>query len=244
MVRKMNLVNSDSVDSLSSHTILYCWSRSSGYGGTEASRSARKIRLTSDLLGAIRMEGHRNVPADHSANVRVVSDSLGKPELYIGTRKGPAVSFSYAPHRIWATACSDATGLGIDVADPSDFGEGYPYHRVFHKDELGLALEVCDGKRKEAAALLWSVKEAILKALGCGLHLIDPLEVRVFQAFGTNDSPQWYAQVDDEARSKVPRFGESGLPVSVFRRERNWVSLAAIFHRGSGQVRLKCLGQV
>ena len=38
---------------------------------------------------------------------------------------------------------------------------------------------LCDEGPSVLCALLWSVKEATVKALGCGFHLLDPLDIEV-----------------------------------------------------------------
>jgi phosphopantetheinyl transferase len=39
---------------------------------------------------------------------------------------------------------------------------------------------LCGGDAADAAALLWALKEAAVKALGVGFHLLDPLAVEAF----------------------------------------------------------------
>lgn len=102
--------------------------------------------------------------------------ALGQPLLRLGGQPGPAVSFSQSAGRVWA-ALTPAGQVGLDAAQPSEFEESYPVARVFRTAELGWARPFCRGDNSRAAALLWALKEAAVKALGVGFHLLDPLEV-------------------------------------------------------------------
>ena len=104
--------------------------------------------------------------------------ALGRPCLNVGGREGPSLSFSHGEGRLWA-AMSAAGGVGIDVAFPEEFEDGYPFARAFGMVELDCARAFCRGDRARGAALLWAVKEASVKATGAGFNLLDPLEVRV-----------------------------------------------------------------
>ncbi len=106
--------------------------------------------------------------------VQLVHDALGRPHLLLGEHRGPAISFSKAGEEVWAALCGDGSDIGIDVAGSAEFQEGYPVHRVFHEQELHQALELAGGDLAKAAALLWSIKEAVAKALGCAFHLVRP----------------------------------------------------------------------
>jgi len=105
--------------------------------------------------------------------------ALGQPRLTLGGQPGPAVSFSQAAGRIWA-AMTSAGQVGVDVALPWEFAEGYPMARAFRPGELDWARPLSGDDTACAAALLWALKEAAVKALGVGFHLLDPLAVEVF----------------------------------------------------------------
>ena len=49
--------------------------------------------------------------------------------------------------------------------------------RAFRPAELDWARPLSGGDTAGAAALLWALKEAAVKALGVGFHLLDPLAV-------------------------------------------------------------------
>jgi hypothetical protein len=104
--------------------------------------------------------------------------ALGRPRLFLGEQPGPAVSFSQAAGRIYA-ALTCTGQVGVDAAQPAEFEAGYPMARAFRPAELDWARPLNGGTTAGAAALLWSLKEAAVKALGVGFHLLAPLAVEV-----------------------------------------------------------------
>jgi hypothetical protein len=114
-----------------------------------------------------------------SRPVTLETTVLGQPRLRLNREPGPAVSFSQAAGRVWA-ALAPVGQVGVDAALPSEFGAGYPMARVFRSAEFDWARPLCGGDTAGAAALLWALKEAAVKALGVGFHLLDPLAVEAF----------------------------------------------------------------
>ncbi|OGR26417.1 MAG: hypothetical protein A2139_10285 [Desulfobacca sp. RBG_16_60_12] len=109
-------------------------------------------------------------------SVSLAKTALGQPRLLLKGRPGPAISFSLAAGRLWA-AMAPAGQVGVDLALPSEFEESYPWARAFQPAELAWARPLNGGDIAGAAALLWALKEAAVKALGVGFHLLDPLAV-------------------------------------------------------------------
>jgi hypothetical protein len=105
--------------------------------------------------------------------------ALGQPRLFLGGQPGPAVSFSQAAGRIYA-AMTHTGQVGIDAAMPAEFEPGYPMARAFRPAELDWARPLSGGNTSGAAAWLWTLKEAAVKALGVGFHFLDPLAVEAF----------------------------------------------------------------
>ena len=166
--------------------------------GHSVSRTADKIHLVSVLME--HLEGIKDSPwtdcrfsnrADFP--IQVVHDPLGRPQLLLGECKGPAISFSEGGENVWAALCGDGSDIGIDVAGTDEFHRGYPFHRGFHPQELQHTLRLAGGDMAKASALLWSVKEAVVKALGCAFHFVDPLQITVYpSAEGTVDADGGY----------------------------------------------------
>ena len=85
--------------------------------------------------------------ADRAAfPIQVVRDLLGKPHLLLGEYRGPAISFSEGGGKVWVALCGDESDIGIDVAGTDEFHGEYPFHRVFHSQELQHALRLAGGR--------------------------------------------------------------------------------------------------
>ena len=141
--------------------------------------------------------------------------------------RGPAISFSTAGEEVWAAICGDESDIGIDVAGSAEFPEGYPVHRVFHVQELHQALGLAGGDLAKAAALLWSVKEAVAKALGCAFHLVNPRDIHVDPSAAEEGGPAFSVRLTGNALECFPManrpahhgtFAAPGRDVAFHRR--------------------------
>ena len=155
--------------------------------------------------------------------IEIVSDSLGKPHLLIDGSEGPSVSFAYEGHTMWVAVGRRGSNVGIDAAQSASFMGNYPFHRVFQEGELGNG-----GKREEAAALIWSAKEAVVKALGCGFHLVDPLHLRVEKSSGDHEASLLKVYLTDKARERCQLQAKDPVPVWILRHSGMWVSVASV----------------
>lgn len=158
--------------------------------------------------------------------LQLVYGPLGRPQLHLGESRGPAISFSRGGGKIWAALSGDESAVGIDVAGSAEFQGAYPLQRVFHPDELHHALQVTDGDREEAAALLWSVKEAVVKALGCGFHLVDPRQISVYPSTGGEGCFTFPVGLSGKALGRFPLASGRFLRVHSLLREKMWLSIA------------------
>lgn len=183
------------------------------FTSTDESRDGARSFLTRSLLAALAQSDPRwNVPA-YEDTITLKKSPLGKPCLVLGGTQGPALSFSHGQGRLWA-AMSSIRDVGIDVAYPEDFDGAYPFERAFRPEERECARDLCPDDMARGAALIWSAKEAAVKATGEGFNFIDPLAVRVGS----------------------PQFREDGVlfdvwadrPVAAWARTegRGWLSLA------------------
>jgi len=138
-----------------------------------------KERLVQRLLAGLPglQTGGAGQPAP--GTVSLETTALGQPRLFLGGQPGPAVSFSQAAGRIYA-ALTPAGQVGVDAAMPAEFEADYPMARVFRPAELAWARPLVGGPSAGAAALLWALKEAAVKALGVGFHFLEPLAVEAF----------------------------------------------------------------
>ena len=158
--------------------------------------------------------------------IRVVSGLLGRPHLHLGESRGPAISFSRGGGKMWGALSGDESDVGIDVAGSAEFQGAYPLQRVFHPEELHHASKVTDGDREEAAALLWSVKEAAVKALGCGFHLVDPRQIFVHPSDGGEGGVTFPVCLSGKALARFPLASGRFLRVHSLPRETMWLSIA------------------
>ena len=183
---------------------------------------------------------HCQSPSGDALTIQVVHGPLGKPHLLLGENRGPAVSFSEGGGRLWAAICEDDSDIGIDAAGPDEFPKDYPHHRAFHLQELQHALRLTGGNMENASALLWSVKEAAVKALGCGFHLVDPREIHVSPSpervtertteLATGQGGGYFFSVGLSGRALL-RFSAASrwfLPVHSLPQRQIWISIALL----------------
>jgi len=159
----------------------------------------------------------------------VVRGPLGKPHLLLGEHLGPAISFSEGGGNVWAAICGDRSDIGIDVAGTDEFRKGYPFHRVFNDQELQHALRLADGELGCASALLWSIKEAVVKALGCALHLVEPLQIKVYPAVAGGDGGYTFpARLTGKALMRFPMGAGRSIWVRSFPHAKMWLSISLL----------------
>jgi hypothetical protein len=162
--------------------------------------------------------------------LQVVCGLLGRPHLTLGECRGPAISFSVGGGKIWAALCGDESEIGIDVAGTDEFRREYPFHRVFHAQELRHALGLADGNLEKASALLWSIKEAVVKALGCGFHLFDPRQIYVYQSIGEEGICTFPIGLSRRALVQFPVGVSRSIWVRSLPQAKMWLSIA-LFNR-------------
>jgi hypothetical protein len=160
--------------------------------------------------------------------IQVVHDPLGKPHLRLGAHRGPSISFCEGGGKVWAALCGDESDVGIDVAEAAEFQGNYPFHRVFNAEELQHSLNLVGGDLDEASALLWSVKEAAVKALGCAFHLVDPLQIHVEPATGWDDGFAFPVRLSGKALARFPIGAGLSLWVRSVPLAKRWLSIAVL----------------
>ena len=177
-------------------------------------------------------------PARDMDPIRVARDQLGKPHLLRGEFRGPAISFSGGGGNVWAALSGDESDLGIDVALAEEFHGDYPVHRVFHPEELHHALRVAGGDREHASALLWSAKEAVVKALGCAFHLVEPRHVTVCPSAegwaGVDGGYTFRVGLSGKALARYPLAVSRSLRVRSLPQNNRWLSIAVLNREPTG----------
>jgi phosphopantetheinyl transferase (holo-ACP synthase) len=160
--------------------------------------------------------------------IQVVRGPLGRPHLLLGKYRGPAISFSDGGGNVWAALCADESDIGIDAAGTDEFHGEYPFHRVFHPQELQHALRLAGGDLAKASGLLWSVKEAVVKALGCGFHLVDPRQITVYPSAGEDGGYTFPVGLSGKALTRYPIDAGRSLWVHSLPRRKLWLSIALL----------------
>jgi hypothetical protein len=89
------------------------------------------------------------------------------------------------------------------------------------------------GDVENASALLWSIKEAVVKAMGCAFHLVAPLHVHVSPSAGGD----WRGCIFPVCISREPPLrsppgGSRSIWVRSYPSEKMWLSIA-LLHRQS-----------
>jgi len=170
--------------------------------------------------------------SNRAAPIQVVRGLLGRPHLLLGEDLGPAISFSESGGKVWAALCGDASDIGMDVAGPDAFRREYPFHRAFHSQELQHALRLAGGDLEKASALLWSIKEAVVKALGCAFHLVDPRQITVYPsaggAVGGNGGYTFPVGLSGKALMRFPIAADRFLWVRSLPQRKVWLSIALL----------------
>ncbi len=206
--------------------------------GISTNRAGQKHRLVSILwdhlvaLDSPLCKHFQSSDKDAFA-IQVVHDPLGKPHLWFGEYRGPAISFSECGGKVWAAICIDKADIGIDVAGADEFQGDYPFHRVFQEEELQNALSLTDGDMGNAAALLWSVKEAVVKALGSAFHLVNPLQIGVYQPTACEGGYTFSVSLSGKALRRFPLSAETLLVCSL-PLEKMCLSIAILDRRLTG----------
>jgi len=166
--------------------------------------------------------------------IQVVCGLLGRPYLLVGESRGPAISFSMSGVKVWAALSGDDSDIGIDVAGADEFQREYPYQRVFQPLELQHAVLLTGGNLEEASALLWSIKEAVVKALGSAFHLVDPRQITVYPtaggATGEDGGYTFPVGLSGKARVRFPLAASHSLWVRSIPLSKMWLSIAHV-HR-------------
>ena len=211
--------------------------------GCRTKRAADKNRLVSVLVDHVAAMENPPWQCRHWCDgaappIHVTHSPLGRPELLVEAARGPAISFSEGGGKVWAALCGDASDIGIDAASADEFRGEYPLHRVFHDQELHHVLRLTGGDVANASALLWSIKEAVVKALGCAFHLVAPLQVNVYPSAGGD----WRGYIFPVCISRKtflrsPPGASRSIWVRSYPLEKMWLSIALLnrqSRRGDG----------
>jgi len=207
-----------------------------GYGTNGAEAKHRLVSTLWDHLVATESPLWKRSQSSDSAAfpTQVVCGLLGRPHLLLGDYRGPAISFSEGGGKVWAALSGDESDIGIDVAGRDEFQGEYPFRRVFHPEELNHALRLAGGDLAEASALLWSIKEAVVKALGCAFHLVEPRHITVYPSAGGGGGYTFPVGLSGKALVRFPQAAGRSLWVRSLPQGKLWLSIALWNRRPAG----------
>lgn len=195
------------------------------------SRKENKKRLLAALLERFReTRKHLDTTSGNDPlSAHLNYDRMGKPRLMLNGGLEPGISFSHCDRMTLGALAQPGFAVGIDAARADEFGRGYPFHRVFSSGELEPLLEKTGQNINESAALIWSAKEAFVKALGCGYHLFSPLGVRVsLRHWEPPNSAKLQVSLSETVLESVPSGVRSHIEIASFRFIDAWVSAALL----------------
>ena len=185
--RRLDENRSEEFCSLRTDVLYASVSNRSVYPGAEPLGEIKRQVVRSLMVSAI----ERGMPGANFSHLDdripdIQKDSLGRPTLKDSNNENWSISFSYGRKKLWGAICSRNLNCGIDVTYPEEFAKSYPFHRAFRDSELYLLSSSLSLSAIESAAFAWSVKESVVKALGVGFHLCDPLDLEVtgIQSYG------------------------------------------------------------
>lgn len=181
------------------------------------------LQMKKEFLAALIQEHY---PSKSTQDLTLVKNRWGKPLLLLDGAPGPGVSFSWSAGQWWAALGTTSSWIGLDAATPREFTGAYPVHKVFRSEEWQAATSLTGGDREEAAALLWSVKEAVVKARGCGYHCFGPRQILVEVAGLGEHGPRWRGRLEVPGPDPDLPGSPETLPVASIRLHQVWLSVA------------------
>ncbi len=186
-----------------------------------------KERLASHLVGLFH-EKRRQKGSSHavgSGAPRLSKTRFGKPILISDQHSALTLSFSYVQADAWGAISELPWVCGVDAASVRDFDDKFPVEKVFSPDEFE-AGRLVEKDRNSVIALLWSAKESVVKAVGCGFHLIPPraIELRIVSA--SPDILNVVVSLPKRSGGRGLLCASTNVDVVSFRRGRAWISVA------------------
>jgi phosphopantetheinyl transferase len=206
--------------------------------GDRSAKEEAKLRLAQELWNRACLQRADCTRDRRDLPVELSNDRLGRPRLVVDGREHHSISFTRLSDLIWG-ALSFGTLIGIDAADSRDFEGQYPFQRAFHEDEVRQGIMAGARGVSEAAALMWSAKEAAVKAIGVGFHLIDPKEVRARIARVSGERS--LMRIDLGCRIQERNWCDSEIiKVRACQRPGGWISIALASRCFPGVDRRRC----
>jgi phosphopantetheinyl transferase len=205
-----------------------------GYRRDPSNRQREKSRLMANLLRFVRAsQGPASEAPVAESQIQLNAGALGKPELCVDGHEGLSVSFAHTATSTWGALCWTGGAVGVDVASGDEFPYDYPFHRAFHDEEFTTALKITGGNISEAAALLWTEKEAVVKCIGTAFHLVNPLELRVAAIARHSEKYDCKVCFDDRVFERLPELSGISIVIFTFTEQGARVSVAVTAENGA-----------
>jgi phosphopantetheinyl transferase (holo-ACP synthase) len=90
-------------------------------------------------------------------------------------------------------------------------------------------MRLAGGELGSASALLWSIKEAVVKALGCAFHLVDPRQINVYPSVAEGDGGYTFpVRLSRTALMGVAMGAGRSLWVRSLSHAKMWLSICLL----------------
>jgi 4'-phosphopantetheinyl transferase len=104
------------------------------------------------------------------AAIEVLPASSGAPEVHLANQPAPVtISLSHSGSSGFCAVAGSGAELGCDLETIDRRSQAF-LADYFTTEEQTLVARTAQGERDRLVTLLWSAKESVLKALGCGLR--------------------------------------------------------------------------
>ncbi len=203
-----------------------CW-EDCLHDGKTSRRDFVKKRLLSHLVDLLHKDrGHEwDIEAEGSETLELSKTRLGKPIFISAQQSALTVSFSYVQADAWAAISEFPWACGVDAASAREFDHKFPVEKVFSLEEFE-AGRLIEKDRNSLIALLWSAKESVVKAVGCGFHLIAPRAIELSIVSGAADILRFVGRLHGPSSDRGFLCSSANIAVESFRRGSAWISVA------------------
>ncbi|MGB9617931.1 MAG: 4'-phosphopantetheinyl transferase superfamily protein [Desulfomonilaceae bacterium] len=203
-----------------------CWEDCIQDGKTSR-RDFVKDRLATHLVDLLHKNRRheRDIEVEGSETLKLSKTRFGKPILISAQQSALTVSFSYVQADAWAAISEFPWACGVDAASAREFDHKFPVEKVFSPDEFE-AGRLIEKDRNSLIAFLWSAKESVVKAVGCGFHLIAPRAIELSIVSGGPDLLRIVARLHGPSNDRGFLCSSANIAVESFRRGSAWISVA------------------
>jgi phosphopantetheinyl transferase (holo-ACP synthase) len=207
---------------------VYCVCWEDCIQGNKTSRKERvKERLACYLVGLLNKDRPHEPVSDAvgSETLRLSKTRFGKPIFISAQQASFTVSFSYVQTDAWAAISEFPWVCGVDAASACEFDYKFPVEKVFSSEEFE-AGRLVEKDKNSVIALLWSAKESVVKAVGCGFHLMSPRAIELSVVSSSPDILRITARLQHPLSARGFICASANVDVESFRRGSAWISVA------------------